>query len=66
MIRFTVKFIIIIIFFQGCYFYSMRGSLPVHINSISLAPVINESTEFDVAEILNEELNKLMVCRRWG
>ena len=61
MIRFTVKFIIIIIFFQGCYFYSMRGSLPVHINSISLAPVVNESTEFDVADILNEELNELMV-----
>ena len=35
--------------------------MPAHINSISLAPVINESTEFSAAEILNEELNKLMV-----
>jgi hypothetical protein len=39
----------------------MRGSLPAHINSISLAPVVNESSEFAVAEILNDELNELMV-----
>ena len=35
--------------------------MPVHINSISLAPVVNESAEFSAAEILNEELNELMV-----
>ena len=39
----------------------MKGSLPAHIHSISLAPVANESTEFVAAIILNEELNELMV-----
>ena len=48
-------------FFPGCLFYSIRGSLPAHINSISLAPVVNESAEFEAAEILNEELNDLML-----
>ena len=61
MIRPKVNIIIIIGLFQGCFFYSMRGSLPAHINSISLAPVVNESSEFAVAEILNDELNELMV-----
>ena len=61
MIRSTLKIIIIIFLVQGCFFYSMRGSLPAHINSISLAPVINESAEFAVGEILNDELNELMV-----
>ena len=42
-------------------FYSFKGSLPTHINNISLVPVMNESTEFMVAEILNDKLNKLMV-----
>ncbi len=42
-------------------FYSFKGSLPAHIHSISLAPVMNESTEFSAAEILNDELNRLMV-----
>ena len=61
MIRSAVKIIIIIGLFQGCFFYSMRGSLPAHIHSISLAPVVNESAEFAVADILNDELNELMV-----
>ena len=61
MIRHSAKSLIFIIFFQGCLFYSIRGSLPAHINSISLAPVVNESAEFEAAEILNEELNELML-----
>ena len=61
MIRHSAKSLIFIMFFQGCLFYSIRGSLPAHINSISLAPVVNESSEFEAAEILNEELNELML-----
>ena len=61
MIRHIGMTCIMIGLFQGCLFYSMRGSLPAHLNSISLSPVINESAEFSVAEILNEELNELMV-----
>ena len=61
MIQHSAKFLIFIILFQGCLFYSIRGSLPAHINSISLAPVVNESAEFEAAEILNEELNELMI-----
>tara|TARA_B100001123_G_C15056935_1_gene925930 strand:+ start:126 stop:698 length:573 start_codon:yes stop_codon:yes gene_type:complete len=57
----SLKIFILFLFCQGCLFYSIRGSLPVHINSISLAPVVNESAEFEAAEILNEELNELMV-----
>ena len=61
MIRHSAKSLIFIMFFPGCLFYSIRGSLPAHINSISLAPVVNESAEFEAAEILNEELNELML-----
>ena len=61
MIRHSATSLIFIMFFQGCLFYSIRGSLPAHINSISLAPVVNESAEFEAAEILNEELNELML-----
>ena len=53
--------IIVVLVFPACMFYSFKGSLPAHIHSISLAPVVNESTEFSVAEILNNELNELMV-----
>ena len=50
-----------ILLLPACIFYSFKGSLPSHIHSISLAPIVNESTEFSAAEILNDELNELMV-----
>jgi len=56
-----IKTFIVVGLFQGCWFYSMKGSLPAHIHSISLAPVTNESAEFAAAVILNEELNELMM-----
>ncbi len=56
-----IKIFIVVGLFQGCWFYSMKGSLPAHIHSISLAPVTNESAEFAAAVILNEELNELMM-----
>ena len=56
-----IFFIATILIFPACMFYSFKGSLPAHIHSISLAPVMNESTEFSAAEILNDELNMLMV-----
>ena len=45
----------------ACMFYSFKGSLPAHLHSISLVPVMNISTEFSASEILNDELNKLMI-----
>jgi len=53
--------ILVVLLFPACMFYSFKGSLPAHIHSIALSPVINESTEFSAAEILNDELNRLMV-----
>ena len=53
--------IFLVLLFHACMFYSFKGSMPVHIHSISLAPVMNESTEFSASEILNDELNTLMV-----
>ena len=57
-----IYWIYTILLLPACMFYSFKGSLPAHIHSISLAPVVNESTEFSAAEILNDELNKLMVA----
>ena len=61
MIKKGIKIIIVVFLFQSCWYYSLKGSLPAHIHSISLAPVTNESAEFAAAVILNEELNELMV-----
>ena len=56
-----IFYITAVLLFSGCMFYSFKGSLPAHINNISLVPVMNESTEFSSAEILNDELTRLML-----
>ena len=60
--RKIILYFSLVLLFPACMFYSFRGSLPPYIHSISLAPVVNESTEFSAAEILNDELNELMVA----
>ena len=42
------------IFLLGCSIYSFKGSIPVHIKSISVNPVINESTEFGINDKIGD------------
>jgi len=43
--------------FCGCSFYSTSGTIPVHIDSINITPIKNESTEFLIADLLSESLS---------
>ena len=61
MIRSCLTLSLIGFLIANCGYYSFKGSLPAHINSISLAPVVNESAEFLAAEYLGDELNRLMI-----
>lgn len=45
----------------GCGFYSLKGSIPAHIKSISLSPVVNESSEFGVSENLEIKLTDRLI-----
>ena len=47
---------ITIIFFQGCMFYSLAGSIPAHINSIAIPIVENQTAEFGMSESVTENL----------
>ena len=52
------NFIVIIIFpfFTNCIFYSMAGSIPPHINSISIPMVENQTVEFGISEAVTDNL----------
>tara|TARA_B100000945_G_C20362684_1_gene587972 strand:- start:33 stop:629 length:597 start_codon:yes stop_codon:yes gene_type:complete len=56
-----VLVLLLIIFNIQCGIYSFRGSIPSHIKSVALTPVINESAEFSVTELLSEQLNTFMI-----
>jgi hypothetical protein len=47
---------------MACGFYSMKGTIPAHIQSISITPIKNESTEFSVADLLSESINAQMIA----
>jgi hypothetical protein len=47
---------------MACGFYSMKGTIPAHIQSISISPIKNESTEFAVADLVGESINVQMIA----
>ena len=49
------------IFFSSCGFYSMKGTIPTHIQNISISPIKNESFEFSISDMLSESLNEQMI-----
>ena len=55
------RIVLIIPLIIACGFYSMKGTIPAHIQSISISPIKNESTEFAVADLLGESINQQMI-----
>ena len=56
------KFLFILPLLMACGFYSMKGTIPAHIQSISISPIKNESTEFAVADLVGESINIQMIA----
>ena len=56
---FTLSLIILII--NSCAFYSLKGTIPVHIENIYIAPIINKSTDQEVVDFLDDKLNQLII-----
>ena len=51
-----IIYIMIIPFFSSCIFYSMAGSIPPHINSVSIPMVENQTVEFGISEAVTDNL----------
>ncbi len=45
----------------GCGIYSFKGSLPAHIKTISISPVVNESSEFGISELISEKIMDILI-----
>tara|TARA_Y100000590_G_scaffold182562_1_gene208042 strand:- start:614 stop:1180 length:567 start_codon:yes stop_codon:yes gene_type:complete len=52
---------IIIMFFYSCSYYSFKGSLPAHINSIVISPIINDTYEYNVSTLLDEKFSNMLL-----
>ena len=52
------SFILLSLFFvNSCGNYSFKGSLPEGVSSISLSPIINNTSEYILTNLLNDNLN---------
>ena len=49
-------FINCLILFQSCGFYSFKGSIPAHIDSLYISPILNNSKEYLVLDVFNDEI----------
>jgi len=52
---------IITILYLSCGYYSFKGSIPSHINSVIISPIENITSEFLITDLLNEKLLELML-----
>jgi len=56
-----IKTLGVLLAITGCSFYSFKGSIPPHINSIFISPVENHTTESAAADILKIELESTFI-----
>ncbi len=59
--RNKVLLAIVLLLSWGCGVYSFRGNLPAHIKSVVVMPVINQTSEFQVAELTTELVLDLLI-----
>jgi len=57
----TLFTLILLIVMISCSFYSLKGTIPSHINNIYIKPIINKSADQEIVNYLNEKVNDLLI-----
>ena len=52
---------LLLVVLQNCSYYSFKGSIPSHINSVVISPLKNETSEYMISDILNEKFMNLLL-----
>ena len=50
-----------VLLFSGCGYYSLKGSMPANINSIFISPIVNDTSEFLLSEMLGEDFTLALI-----
>ena len=46
---------------SSCAFYSLKGTIPVHIKNIYIQPIKNNSIDQEIVDLLDNQLNQLLI-----
>ena len=57
--NFTIGIIYVLI--SSCSFYSFKGSIPAHIKSVVISPIINNTSEYTASTLLDEKFTTMML-----
>ena len=45
----------VVLFTVSCGYYSLKGTIPSHLNNIVVMPIINDSNEYNIGELLSDK-----------
>tara|TARA_Y100000996_G_C22332875_1_gene565215 strand:+ start:47 stop:616 length:570 start_codon:yes stop_codon:yes gene_type:complete len=54
--NYRINIILIVLLLNSCSFYSFKGSLPDGVSSISIPPIINNTSEYNFTNLINDKL----------
>ena len=57
----SIILLLLLLFIHSCGSYSFKGSLPDGVNSIAISPIINNTSEYALTNLLNDNLNKELI-----
>ena len=60
LIKYLGYFFLLLII-NSCSFYSLKGTIPAHINNIYIQPIINQSSDQDISDLIDDKLNDLPI-----
>tara|TARA_Y100000590_G_C15408932_1_gene896827 strand:+ start:155 stop:712 length:558 start_codon:yes stop_codon:yes gene_type:complete len=46
---------------MGCSFYSFKGSMPSHIDSVNISPIVNDTYEYTLPSLLEEKFTSKII-----
>ena len=46
---------------SGCSFYSIKGSIPSHLNTVVINPIINETSEYAIGQKFENQFIQLLI-----
>ena len=62
LIKYLGYFVLLLII-NSCSFYSLKGTIPTHINNIYIQPIINQSSDQDISDLIDDKLNNLLISQ---
>ena len=62
LIKYLTYFVLLLII-SSCSFYSLKGTIPSHISNVYIQPIINQSSDQDISDLIDDELNNLLISQ---